>query len=126
MKFISARTTSRGVPRSSGAPADRIVVYDNGKLSLVEIEQKAAGLDPVYTHLKNPDFGEVAKAMDFGPAASQRQASSRRPSRPYSRNLVLPPARESQSEAIGNTTLALRLIRGSGRCGRLHRQGDDS
>jgi hypothetical protein len=28
-----------------------------------QIEQKAAGLDPVYTDLKNPDFGEVAKAM---------------------------------------------------------------
>jgi hypothetical protein len=28
-----------------------------------QIEQKAAGLDPVYTDLKRPDFGEVAKAM---------------------------------------------------------------
>jgi len=41
----------------------KIVVYDNGKLGFVDIEQKAAGLDPVYTDLKNPDFGEVAKAM---------------------------------------------------------------
>jgi len=41
----------------------KIVVYDNGKLGFVEIEQKAAGLLPVYTDLKNPDFGEVAKAM---------------------------------------------------------------
>ena len=41
----------------------KIVVYDNGKLGFVEIEQKAAGLVPVYTDLKNPDFGEVAKAM---------------------------------------------------------------
>jgi pyruvate dehydrogenase (quinone) len=40
-----------------------IVVYDNGKLGFVDIEQKAAGLVPVYTDLKNPDFGEVAKAM---------------------------------------------------------------
>jgi pyruvate dehydrogenase (quinone) len=41
----------------------KIVVYDNGKLGFVDIEQKATGLVPVYTDLKNPDFGEVAKAM---------------------------------------------------------------
>jgi pyruvate dehydrogenase (quinone) len=41
----------------------KIVVYDNGKLGFVDIEQKAAGLIPVYTDLKNPNFGEVAKAM---------------------------------------------------------------
>jgi pyruvate dehydrogenase (quinone) len=40
----------------------KIVVYDNGKLGFVEIEQKAAGLEPVYTDLKNPNFGEIAKA----------------------------------------------------------------
>jgi pyruvate dehydrogenase (quinone) len=41
----------------------KIVVYDNGKLGFIDIEQKAAGLVPVFTDLKNPDFGEVAKAM---------------------------------------------------------------
>ena len=41
----------------------KIVIYDNGKLGFVDIEQKAAGLVPVYTDLKNPNFGEVAKAM---------------------------------------------------------------
>jgi pyruvate dehydrogenase (quinone) len=41
----------------------KIVVYDNGKLGFADIEQKAAGLLPLYTDLKNPDFGEVAKAM---------------------------------------------------------------
>ena len=41
----------------------KIVVYDNSKLGFVDIEQKAAGLLPLYTDLKNPDFGEVAKAM---------------------------------------------------------------
>src|SRR6185295_14710390 len=41
----------------------KIVVYDNGKLGFVDIEQKAAGLVPVYTDLKNPDFGEVAKSV---------------------------------------------------------------
>jgi pyruvate dehydrogenase (quinone) len=41
----------------------KIAVYDNGKLGFVDIEQKTAGLVPVYTDLKNPNFGEVAKAM---------------------------------------------------------------
>ena len=43
----------------------KIVLYDNGKLGFVDIEQKAAGLDPVYTDLKNPNFGEMAKAMSL-------------------------------------------------------------
>jgi pyruvate dehydrogenase (quinone) len=41
----------------------KIVVYDNGKLGFVDIEQKAAGLVPIYTDLKNPNFAEVAKAV---------------------------------------------------------------
>jgi pyruvate dehydrogenase (quinone) len=41
----------------------KIAVFDNGKLGFVDIEQKAAGLVPVFTDLQNPDFGEVAKAM---------------------------------------------------------------
>jgi pyruvate dehydrogenase (quinone) len=41
----------------------KIVVYDNGKLGFVDIEQKAAGLVPVYTDLMNPNFGEVAEAV---------------------------------------------------------------
>jgi pyruvate dehydrogenase (quinone) len=40
----------------------KIVVYDNGKLGFVELEQKGEGLLPVYTDLKNPDFGQVAQA----------------------------------------------------------------
>jgi pyruvate dehydrogenase (quinone) len=41
----------------------KIVIFDNGKLGFVDIEQKAAGLEPVFTDLKNPDFGKVAEAM---------------------------------------------------------------
>jgi pyruvate dehydrogenase (quinone) len=41
----------------------KIAVYDNGKLGFIDLEQKAAGLIPVFTDLKNPDFGAVAKAM---------------------------------------------------------------
>jgi pyruvate dehydrogenase (quinone) len=41
----------------------KIAVYDNGKLGFVELEQKSEGLLPIYTDLKNPDFGRVAEAM---------------------------------------------------------------
>lgn len=41
----------------------KVVVFDNGKLGFVEIEQKTEGLEPVYTDLRNPDFGKVAEAM---------------------------------------------------------------
>lgn len=41
----------------------KIVVFDNGKLGFVELEQKGEGLIPVFTDLKNPDFGKVAEAM---------------------------------------------------------------
>ncbi len=52
--------------------AIKIAVYDNGKLGFVELEQKGEGLEPVYTDLKNPDFGKVAEAMGlWGKTVSQ-------------------------------------------------------
>ena len=45
------------------SPDQDSVVYDNGKLGFVELEQKGEGLLPVYTNLVNPDFGNVAEAM---------------------------------------------------------------
>lgn len=41
----------------------KVVVYDNGKLGFVELEQKGEGIEPTFTDLKNPDFGKVAEAM---------------------------------------------------------------
>lgn len=41
----------------------KIVVFNNGKLGFVDIEQKASGLIPVYTDLQNPDFGKLASAV---------------------------------------------------------------
>ena len=41
----------------------KIVVFNNSKLGFVEIEQKAEGILDTFTHLKNPNFGDVAKAM---------------------------------------------------------------
>ena len=41
----------------------KIAVFDNGALGFIEIEQKSSGMEPVFTDLKNPDFGAVANAM---------------------------------------------------------------
>jgi thiamine pyrophosphate-dependent acetolactate synthase large subunit-like protein len=41
----------------------KIVVFDNGKLGFVEIEQKSEGMLDTFTRLKNPDFGKVAAAV---------------------------------------------------------------
>ena len=43
----------------------KIVIFDNGKLGFIDIEQKAVGLIPIYTGLKNPDFGKIAEVMGF-------------------------------------------------------------
>src|SRR6202021_3427597 len=44
-------------------PPIKVAVFNNGKLGFIDIEQKSEGLLPLYTHLQNPDFGAVAKAM---------------------------------------------------------------
>jgi len=41
----------------------KVVVFDNGSLGFVELEQKVEGLLDAYTDLKNPDFSRVAEAM---------------------------------------------------------------
>jgi len=41
----------------------KIVIFNNGKLGFVEIEQKAEGMLNTFTHLQNPNFGDMAKAM---------------------------------------------------------------
>ena len=102
----------------------KIVVYDNGKLGFVDIEQKAAGLLPVYTDLKNPDFGDVGEGS--GPLGTQRLESRR--TRGVRPELALPTrssaaASESQTHAAGDATLAPRCARGRGRDGGLQRQG---
>jgi pyruvate dehydrogenase (quinone) len=43
----------------------KIVIFDNGKLGFVEIEQKSEGMVNLYTDLKNPNFGELAKVCGF-------------------------------------------------------------
>ncbi|MFM0205837.1 thiamine pyrophosphate-binding protein [Paraburkholderia sediminicola] len=41
----------------------KVVVFDNGKLGFIDIEQKSEGMLPLYTGLQNPDFGKVAEAI---------------------------------------------------------------
>lgn len=43
----------------------KVVVYNNGALDFVEIEQKVEGLLDAYTDLINPDFARVAEAIGF-------------------------------------------------------------
>src|ERR1700755_3616059 len=50
----------------------KVVVFDNGKLGFIDVEQKSEGLLPLYTGLLNPDFGKVAEAMGlWGRTVSQ-------------------------------------------------------
>lgn len=43
----------------------KVVVYNNGSLGFVEMEQKVEGLLDTYTDLKNPDFARLAQAIGF-------------------------------------------------------------
>ncbi|WP_174241427.1 thiamine pyrophosphate-dependent enzyme [Caulobacter sp. S45] len=43
----------------------KVVVFNNGSLGFVELEQKVEGLLDAYTDLKNPDFSRVAEALGF-------------------------------------------------------------
>lgn len=43
----------------------KVVVFNNGSLNFVELEQKVAGLLDNYTELKNPDFGRLAEVIGF-------------------------------------------------------------
>lgn len=41
----------------------KVIIFNNGALDFVEIEQKVEGLLEAYTELVNPDFARVAEAM---------------------------------------------------------------
>ena len=65
-----------------------VVVFNNSKLGLIQMEQEAEGMPEFATRLANPDFGEVARAMgaeghrveapdELGPALATAMASPR-------------------------------------------------
>ena len=101
----------------------KIAVFNNGKLGFIDIEQKSAGLIPMYTDLKNPDFGEVARAVGlWGRSVAkagdleeldQDLACAARPGASGC---------ESQSDAASDAAFALCVSGGRGRDGGLHRQ----
>lgn len=43
----------------------KIVVFNNGSLGFVEMEQKVEGMLDAFTELQNPDFAELAKVIGF-------------------------------------------------------------
>ncbi|WP_340572026.1 thiamine pyrophosphate-dependent enzyme [Stenotrophomonas sp. G106K1] len=43
----------------------KVVVFNNGSLNFVELEQKVEGLLDNYTDLENPDFGRLAEVIGF-------------------------------------------------------------
>ena len=56
----------------------KVVVFNNGALSFVELEMKAAGIVTYGTDLVNPDFAGIARAAGlFGARGGQGRASSR-------------------------------------------------
>jgi pyruvate dehydrogenase (quinone) len=44
----------------------KLLVFNNGSLGFVEMEQRVEGLLDVFTDLKNPDFAELAKVCGLG------------------------------------------------------------
>jgi pyruvate dehydrogenase (quinone) len=45
--------------------AIKVVIFNNGTLGFVELEQKVEGLIESFTELHNPDFADVARAIGF-------------------------------------------------------------
>jgi pyruvate dehydrogenase (quinone) len=52
----------------------KIVVFNNGSLGFVELEQKAAGYLDTNVALRNPDFAAIAREMGFGGRRVNRSA----------------------------------------------------
>jgi pyruvate dehydrogenase (quinone) len=101
----------------------KIAVFDNGKLGFVEIEQKTEGMVDLYTDLKNPDFGELAKVCGLWGAQVDRAdrledaiaqwLAADGPAllhiKVESMELVMPPHTELEP-AIGMTLYAARAV----------------
>ena len=103
----------------------KIVVFDNGKLGFIDIEQKSGGLEPVFTDLKNPDFGKVAEAVGLLGAQRLESGRSRRGGANLARAARSGPAGcEGQSDAARDAADPVRASRSRRRNGRLHREGD--
>ena len=62
----------------------KVVVFNNGALGFIELEQKSTGFLDTGTELQNPNFAAMAEAVGMqghphrGPGAMSRPASPRR------------------------------------------------
>jgi pyruvate dehydrogenase (quinone) len=65
----------------------KVVVFNNGALSFVELEMKADGIVNYGTDPDNPDFGEVARASVCMERASNSPETWSRPCEPHSPTL---------------------------------------
>ena len=59
-EILVATLKASGVQRVYGIPGE---VFNNGALSFVELEMKAAGIVTYGTDLDNPDFAAIARAV---------------------------------------------------------------
>ena len=105
----------------------KVVVYNNGSLGLVKLEQNVAGLRDFGTELENPDFAKVAEAMgatgirvedpsEVRPAVERALATDGHVLVDVLSNpseLALPP-KATVGKARGQSRLPLMEIRGGG------------
>ena len=56
----------------------KVVLFDNGKLGFIDIEQKSEGMLPLYTGLQNPDFGKPRASECQGRYDDTRDAAEDR------------------------------------------------
>jgi hypothetical protein len=92
--------------------------------SVVAALSAAAGLVPIYIGLRNPDFGPVAMRMGLWGHSITKAGELEESFRLGSRTRSGAAARESETDALGDTALALLSPGGGGWYGRLHRQGN--
>lgn len=107
----------------------KIVVFNNGSLNFVELEQKVEGLVDHYTDLLNPDFAKVAETIGFKAwhvekpekleDAVKTLLSHRGPAlldvKTSSLELVMPP-KVTGSEVAGMTLYSIKaIIQGRGK-----------
>src|SRR5690242_19053868 len=65
---------ARPAGAAGSAGDDKVVVFNNGALSFVELEMKAAGIVTYGTDLDNPDFAGIARAAGLFGARVEKPA----------------------------------------------------
>jgi pyruvate dehydrogenase (quinone) len=63
----------------------KVVVFNNGALGFIELEQKSTGFPPTGTDLQNPNFAAMAEAVGIRGIGSRIPPRSKTESPPPSR-----------------------------------------